>query len=129
VTERCVGQARRAMGRRPILRAPLIGQPNNPAWVAKAKLALEKGYTPEQIASSVHGIGSYVISWWGPESNVWEEWIIRFDYLCQDADERVKRIGIIGKEHAEARKSQALARERSEEVYGIHDSRRYHTKI
>ena len=98
---------------------PLSGHPEG-IWVEKAKLALDKGYSIEEIAHAVHAPYRYFsIRWNGNESDMWADWVERFDRLCSHEDERVRRIGELGKANAKASREEALKRERKEAVYGI----------
>ena len=84
----------------------------------KAKLALDAGYTVEQVADAVYPrFGGF--SWSGNESNMWAGWVERFDPLCSHEDERIRKIGEVGKAKAEALRDNALKRERHEAVYGL----------
>ena len=96
--------------------APLAGNPEG-IWLDKATLALGAGYTPEQVARSVHGILD-VITWTGSEAAMWKDWIERFDQLRLHEDERIRQIGIAGKEISNSRMQRAQERERREAIYG-----------
>jgi hypothetical protein len=82
-------------------------------WIAMAKLALDNGYSPEQIANAVRGG-----SWRGNESDMWNEWIRKFEYLYICEDERIHQVANIGKSQAEVQKNRAVLREKHEAVYG-----------
>lgn len=46
---------------------PLRGNPE-PDWIPLARLAVEAGYTAEEVASATHGM---MWSWEGRESDMW----------------------------------------------------------
>lgn len=94
--------------------APLLGFPEG-AWAQKALLALDAGHSAEKVAESVHG-GFY--SWSGNESDMWGEWVEKFEALCSHENERIQEVGVIGRHHAKARQNSALQRERNEAVFG-----------
>jgi hypothetical protein len=94
--------------------SPLHGQPND-EWVRKAIVAMEDGYTTEQVVAAAFG-GS--LGWTGDESLTWAEWVGRFDNLKQHDDERVQALGNRGSQVAAQNKSAALKRERAEAVHG-----------
>ncbi len=97
--------------------APLAGEPDA-AWLAKARLALEAGYSPGQVAEAVHDWPAG-FTWMGNESDMWDKWIERFERLRSHPDERIQRVGKAGKECNAARRDDALVRERHRAVYGF----------
>lgn len=84
------------------------------AWVAKAKIALNAGYSPEEIEDAI----SEGWSWSGKISDMWARWIAFHDRRLQDSDPRIKKVGQIGKAKAEAQHKNALAQENREAIYG-----------
>jgi hypothetical protein len=84
-------------------------------WVTKAKLALDAGYTPEDVADAIYG-KSY--SWQGRISSMWARWMDRYEKLSNNSDPRIKQAGEIGKAKAKANYEKALAEERREDIYG-----------
>jgi hypothetical protein len=100
---------------KPLHLAPLIGFPNDPAWIPNAQLALDSGYSPNDIAEAVYGDGW---SWSGNESAMWEEWVKRFEALRTHSSDRVREIGEIGAHLAAQRRERALERERAEQIRG-----------
>ena len=94
--------------------APLKGQPTG-RWTAKARLALEAGYSPEQIASAVVG---WHQSWSGKLSNLYRQQLAWFEPLCDHDEPRIRQIGEAGCRRAEASLANELDRERREEVFG-----------
>jgi hypothetical protein len=86
--------------------------------VEKAKLALDAGYSFEEVAGAVYGY-PMMVSWSGEESAMWLEWVERFDRLCLHEDERIRKVGEIGRAKAEVFQYRALEQERNEAIYGI----------
>jgi hypothetical protein len=95
--------------------APLKGHPDSD-WIKKAKLALDVGYSAEDIARATRG---YSWSWEGRESNMWAEWIDSFTVLLSNSDGRIRRVGEIGHQSAKLKMEAALEEEHNEDVYGI----------
>lgn len=93
---------------------PLLGYPEG-TWIQKALLALNAGYSAEEVAGAVHGM---TFSWWGSEAAMWGEWVEKFEVLCSHEDERIQTVGVIGRDQARARQDNALQRERNEAVFG-----------
>jgi hypothetical protein len=94
--------------------APLRGRPEG-AWLAKAGLALEAGYTPEELAAAAPR-GAW---WWGGSvSSQWAEWVRLFEGLEGHPDPGIRQIGRAGREDARARFERARRRERQEAVHG-----------
>jgi hypothetical protein len=96
--------------------APLIGHPDMSDWVCKAQIALDSGYSVDDV---VRAALSGVHSWVGHESDMWKEWAHRFDELKSHADDRIRRIGTVGRSAAAERCERALAGERAEAVRGF----------
>ncbi len=92
-------------------------------WIGKAKMALDWGYLPRDIARASYGFPISGVSWVGNESDMRREWVERFDGLCSHEDERIREVGLIGKEEAKIKMEEALRRERAEEVFGFKRSR------
>lgn len=97
---------------------PLAGTPEG-TWLQKARLALDAGYSPDDIAYAAVWAGSEGISFGESEAAVWFEWVERFDRLCQDDDDDIRAIGEAGKAQTSARRDRALRQERKEAIYGI----------
>jgi hypothetical protein len=93
---------------------PLNGHPIG-AWVDKALLAYEVGYSTDEIISAAFGI-SY--SWQGELSDMWRTWLSEFDQLSEHNDPRVRNIAAVGSEAARERIEQAIASERTEAIFG-----------
>ncbi len=98
--------------------APLSGYPEG-EWVEMAKLALEVGYSVEDVAGSAYGYPLMVVSWSGKASAKWQEWKNRFEQLFEHEDEQIRAVSEAGKAIAEARLQNALEEERNEEIYGL----------
>jgi hypothetical protein len=94
--------------------SPLAGNPTG-VWIDKALLALDAGYSTLDISQAVYGSFR---SWSGSESTYWTEWAESFEPLLAHDDPRIQMVGQIGKDRALARRDQALARERLEDIYG-----------
>jgi hypothetical protein len=95
--------------------APLKGHPNSD-WIEKAKLALDAGHSAEDIVVAARG---YSWSWGGRESNMWAEWVEKFNKLLSNSDSRIRKVGEIGLQHAKSNMKTALEQEYKEDVYGI----------
>ena len=95
--------------------APLAGKPTE-EWIEKAKLALEAGFTAEQIVSAAYG---HVWGRSGKLSDGYEVWKEAFQPFVAHADERIREIGNIGTARAEQERDRALQREHAEEVRGL----------
>lgn len=93
---------------------PLTGVPEG-VWVEKAKLALDAGYSVKEV---VRAVLPFSFSWSGNQSDMWVEWVARFEKLCSDEDERIQEIGVAGKAYAEHNRDLALKKERNEAIFG-----------
>ena len=100
---------------KPLHLVPLAGKPDD-AWVPKAVLALDHGYTMQEVGAATQDM---VQTWTGPESDVWAEWRQYFDGLQAYPDLRISGIGEQGSEIMRKREEDAKARERQEEIYGV----------
>lgn len=87
---------------------------NEEAWVAKAKIALDAGYSPEEIEDAI----SEGWFWSGKISDMWARWIVFYDKRLQDPDPRIKKVGEIGKAKAKAQYDKELIQEKRESIYG-----------
>ena len=85
-------------------------------WVERVILALNEGYTPEDIFDAILPESW---SWRGPESAMWAQWTTEFEDLTGHADARVVRIGERGSEMTRTRRDSCLERERLEAVHGV----------
>jgi hypothetical protein len=94
--------------------SPLHGHPTG-SWIEKAILALDAGYSPEQVAEATLGYGS---SWSGQESEMWQGWINDFEVLSGHGDSRIREVARIGAGAARERQTVAVAKERREAIYG-----------
>jgi len=93
---------------------PLAGKPIG-VWIDKAILALDAGYSAEDVAQSVHGHFRFID---GSEAIYWAQWAESFEPLLTHDDPRIRTVGQLGKEYALAEKERALAEERLEDIYG-----------
>jgi hypothetical protein len=86
-------------------------------WAAKAILALDQGYTPEDVVQATFGS-----SWscWGKESAMWDAWVAQFEAMREYPDDRIRLVAGLGRDRAVRSRDSALRRERAEAVYG-HD--------
>lgn len=96
--------------------APLSRPPEG-IWVEMAKLALDAGYSSADIAVAARQHVGVSVEW-GPESQRWADWVQRFERLCEHEDVRIREIGRVGRQQAEAMLKKALKREHDEAVYG-----------
>jgi hypothetical protein len=96
---------------------PLSGYPEG-VWVEKARLALDAGYSIEEVAYVVRHFPHMELAWVGKESDLWADWIERFDRLCSHEDERIRKVGEAGRVAVEERRDRALKQERNEAIYG-----------
>jgi hypothetical protein len=94
--------------------SPLEGLPDG-SWVEQAKLALEAGYSDDEIAHAV--LGRH-ISWSGNQSEMWRNWIQSWDPVCSHEDANIRQIALAGKTYAESQFKHALQEEYIESVYG-----------
>lgn len=97
---------------------PLAGDLGG-AWEEKAKLALDAGYQPAEIAGSVYGYPLSIAMYSGNESARWAEWVDRWSRLLDHQDERLRRVAEIGRSQAQRSMEAALREERQEAVYGF----------
>ncbi len=97
--------------------APLLGTPEG-GWLEKALMAVEAGYSPDDIARAVYSPIGGTMSW-GNESAMWLEWMEHFERLCAHEDEHLRRIGEAGKAQVSHLLEDARRRERHEAVYGL----------
>ena len=97
---------------------PLVGHPEG-VWMEKAKLALDAGYSFEEVAGAVRSYPLMVVSWSGKESTMWAEWVEQFDRLCSHEDARIRKVGEAGRARAKASRDRAVEQERDEAIYGI----------
>jgi hypothetical protein len=93
---------------------PLRGDPGQD-WVPLARLALEFGFTAEEVARAARGM---MWGWEGAESDMWARWVELFRPLALDPDTEIRSIGQAGLREAEEQMQRARAAERKEAVYG-----------
>jgi hypothetical protein len=80
-----------------------------------AALALDHGFTPEDVAGATPG-GTFTIS--GNESVFWQERCEDFRRLEDHSDPRLVQVGRLGRERMQTRAEKARRQERHEAVYG-----------
>jgi hypothetical protein len=85
------------------------------SWVAKAMVALNAGYTAEEIEEAIF---SPMWSWSDNESEFWRRWIRNYEKLLSHLDPRIQKIGEIGKKKASRALDRSLKEERREAIYG-----------
>jgi len=94
---------------------PLIGDPTNPIWIARAKLALAAGYSPMDIAIATQR-GGY--SWTGGLSGYYQQWVDRFETLKKSGDPDLQRIAEEGLKWAIPERDAHRRSEKKEEIDG-----------
>lgn len=93
---------------------PLAGKPNN-EWAKKAMLALDAGYTVDQIVEATQILGWV---WAGNDSDMWAEWRHAFETLLNEIEPRIVSIGKRGAQIMLKREQKAKKREQQEAVNG-----------
>lgn len=94
--------------------SPLHGHPVG-SWADKAILALEAGYSLEEVVEASFDYGE---SWTGNTSDRWQRWVEEFEALTTHDDPRVREAAEIGATKARENRAEELVRERREAVYG-----------
>ncbi|MFC2047356.1 hypothetical protein ACFLTK_03685, partial [Chloroflexota bacterium] len=94
--------------------SPLSGNPAG-AWIDRALLALDAGYSPLDISQAVYGNFRF---WSGHESTYWAQWVESFKPLLNHNDRRIQNIGQVGRDYSMEQRDRALAEERHEDIYG-----------
>jgi hypothetical protein len=92
----------------------LCGHPKG-LWTEKAQLALNAGYSAQDIASATIEHDS---SWTGEESNMWQGWIDDFTPLLAHEEIRIRSIAEIATEKLRRLQTDARKSERRAAVYG-----------
>ena len=95
--------------------SPLEGPPEED-WYEKALVALDAGYSPDEIARATLPSGW---SWTGRISNMWSDWNRMFVKLQEHPDARISRIGIIGAQITGEWRDRSIEEERIEDIRGI----------
>ncbi len=93
----------------------LQGDPTDPEWIRRAKLALEADYSHEALASETRG-GGY--SWSGNLSDMYQQWVDRFEKLKVTGDPDLVRIAGAGLGWAIPARDRQLQAERKEAIFG-----------
>lgn len=99
---------------RPMHLVPLFGKPDE-SWIARALLALEVGYQPEDLVEASYSSG---FSWTGNLSEMWKEWADAFEKLEGHDDARIAETGRLGGEEARRLREQELRDERNHDIFG-----------
>jgi hypothetical protein len=84
------------------------------AWAEKAMLALDHGYTPEDVAQATFG---RFMSWRGKTSDMWNAWVVQFDSMLTHPDRRIQLVAEIGRAQAARNRDHELRSERATAVY------------
>ena len=94
--------------------APLAGRPSE-GWQAKAVLALDYGYSNDEIIEATQMNGW---SWTGSMANMWSEWVCDFEKLLKDVDPRIVKLAKRGMEIMSKQEKTERERERKEAIRG-----------
>jgi hypothetical protein len=94
---------------------PLIGDPTHPIWAPRAKLALQAGYSPADLAIATQR-GGY--SWTGGLSGYYQQWVDRFETLQKSGDPDLQRIAEEGLKWAIPQRDGHRRSEKKEEIDG-----------
>jgi hypothetical protein len=94
---------------------PLSGPPDD-GWDERVRLALQKGYSPRDIAYAAVQYRS--LSWVGNESNVWNDWIEQFEPFLVHDDAQIQEVAQLAIACLHSRRNRALEEERHEAIYG-----------
>jgi ATPases with chaperone activity, ATP-binding subunit len=92
----------------------LHGHPKKP-WVEKALIALNAGYSAQDIVGATVGLDS---SWTGEESNMWQGWIDDFEPLLRHDDPRICSVAEMATAKLKSLQLAARQSERRAAVYG-----------
>ena len=92
--------------------APSLGK----SWAEKAVLALDHGYTPEDVAQATLGM---FFSWCRNASEMWNAWVMQFESMLTHPDRRVQVVAEIGRTLAVRNRDDALRSERASAVFGF----------
>ena len=92
-------------------------------WIAKAKLAIEFGYSPSVISEAVHGFPISRTAWIGNQSIERKNWLDELNKLCLHPDTGIQTIGQAGRIPVQQELEEALRREKLEEIYNFRKSR------
>ena len=84
-------------------------------WLKRAAMALEHGWSPEQIVAACIGGGA---EWIGSEAEYWDGWVQEFDRLGRVRGPLAKQLSEAGVRHYSSLRDAAAERERHEAIYG-----------
>lgn len=95
--------------------APLYVEEPTSTWLGLVDCALSAGYSTLEVLSRLSMMPR---SWWGPESEMWNQRVEQLEAIRRDAPERLSGVldGLIGACRASG--SRASAQEQREEIYG-----------
>lgn len=113
-----VGLYRQVLGREDLGHAhliPLEASAPIDAWIAKAIVALQSGYSPETVSRRLMS-GPW--EWVGSEADYWERKLEDVLPLVEHEDEAIRRVGRIVHDSFARNRDRALEDEREEAVYG-----------
>jgi hypothetical protein len=94
---------------------PLSGPPDD-GWDERVRLALQKGYSPRDIAYTAVQYRS--LSWVGNESHVGADWIEQFEPFLEHDDAQIQEVVQLAIQCLQHKRDHALGQERNEAVYG-----------
>jgi hypothetical protein len=84
-------------------------------WIEKARLALNAGYSANDIVNATVGFDS---SWTGEQSHMWQGWIDDFAPLLAHEDSKIHSIAELATAKLKSLQSDARKNERRDAVYG-----------
>jgi hypothetical protein len=91
-----------------------LGGPPTGAWCEMAVMALDAGYSPDDIANA-----AFPWIWSGDEAAQWNKYIHDFETLLGHEDPRLHAVSKVGVHLARERQQQAMADEHREKVFGL----------
>ena len=95
---------------------PIHGRPNEGNWVAFAKVALDAGIAPKDIALAALEASSDWVNM-DLESELWSSWIEAFRVIQSDDDERICKVAKEGMDIAATRRELSISEKRARETY------------
>lgn len=97
--------------------APLTTKRLTDSWKSKAKLAVERGASPQSVVLATMDFGVV----WGHGVEVWTEWLDSFSDLSVDSDPYLRRVGQEGMAQCQYLLKRAECESRHEELHGFHE--------
>ncbi|MBN1910202.1 MAG: hypothetical protein JW818_10715 [Pirellulales bacterium] len=95
---------------------PLQETPSSVGWVAKARLAMEFGYLPDDIVAAVCQCYRFLSG-----NDDWNYWADKFESLAESSDKGLHSIGEIGVELVRQERDHEAWRKRREKLFGRYD--------